>query len=151
MPKTIFLIVGSGDQYEELITLAADLGIGANVLFAGFQRGKRWRDAFAVTDLFVMPSISEPFGITPLEAGFYGVPSLVSKQVGVSEILKNCLKTDFWDINEMSNKMVAVLREQALRDVLSEQLSIELAGINWNESANKIKGLYERHLQGVPA
>ena len=151
MPKTIFLIVGSGDQYEELITLAADLGIGANVLFAGFQRGKRWRDAFAVTDLFVMPSISEPFGITPLEAGFYGVPSLVSKQVGVSEILKNCLKTDFWDINEMSNKMVAVLREQALRDVLSEQLSIELAGINWNESASKIKGLYDRHLQGTPA
>src|SRR6185312_11702448 len=96
-PKTLFLIVGSGEQYEQLIHQSTDLGIGANVLFTEFQRGKAWRDAFAIGDLFVMPSVSEPFGLTPLESIGYGTPVLVSKQSGVSEILANCLKVDFWD------------------------------------------------------
>lgn len=95
-PKTIFLIVGSGDQERELIRLSADLGIAQNVIFTGFQRGKRWRDSFALADLFVMPSVSEPFGLTPLEAIFYGTPSLISYQSGVAEVFKNCLKVDFW-------------------------------------------------------
>ena len=149
MPKTIFLIVGSGEQYEELISLSADLGIGTNVVFPGFQRGKKWRDSFAASDLFVMPSVSEPFGLTPLEAGFYGVPSIISKQTGVSEVFRSCLKVDFWDVNEMANKIVAVLREQGLSDVLKEQIETELDGISWKESAGKIKDLYSRHLQGV--
>ena len=66
--KSLFLIVGSGEQYYELVNMAAGLGIGSNVLFTDFQRGKRWRDAFGIADLFVMPSVSEPFGLTPLEA-----------------------------------------------------------------------------------
>ena len=151
LPKTIFLIVGSGEQYHELIALAADLGIGANVIFAGFQRGKTWRDSFAVSDLFVLPSISEPFGITPLEAGFYGVPSLISKQSGVSEILKNCLKVDFWDINEMSNQIVGVLSSDSLKDVLIDEVGKELYGISWDGPARKVRNLYERHMSGVPA
>jgi glycogen(starch) synthase len=98
-PKTLFLIVGSGEQYYQLITQAADLGIGDKVLFTDFQRGKKWRDAYSIGDLFVMPSISEPFGLTPLEAIGYGTPALVSRQSGVSEVLHNCLKVDFWDID----------------------------------------------------
>ncbi len=149
MPKTIFLIVGSGEQYQELIGLSAELGIGQNVIFTGFQRGKNWRDAFAISDLFVMPSISEPFGLTPLEAGFYNIPSLISKQTGVSEVLNNCLKVDFWDINEMSNKIVGYLRNNPLSEVLKQQLENELVGINWDLSADKIKKLYVRHLERV--
>jgi len=151
MPKTIFLIVGSGDQYQELISLSADLGIGANVIFVGFQRGKEWRDSFGIADLFVMPSVSEPFGLTPLEAGFYGVPSIISKQAGVSEVFKSCLKVDFWDVNEMANKIVGLLSNQPLSDVLKQEISNELSSVSWDASASKIKSLYERHLLGATA
>ena len=151
MPKTIFLIVGSGEQYQELLTLAADLGIGTNVVFAGFQRGKEWRDSYSIADLFVMPSVSEPFGLTPLEAGFYKVPSLISKQTGVSEVFKSCLKVDFWDINEMANKIVGLLSNSALSDVLKQQIEQELSHVSWDLSASKISDLYQRHMQSVTA
>lgn len=151
IPKTIFLIVGSGDQYQELISLSADLGIGVNVIFAGFQRGKEWRDSFAIADLFVMPSVSEPFGLTPLEAGFYGVPSIISKQAGVSEVFNSCLKVDFWDVLEMANKIAGVLANQALSEVLKQDLARELTTVSWDISADKIKKLYERQLQGATA
>jgi len=147
MPKTIFLIVGSGEQYYELINLAAELGIAQNVIFAGFQRGSAWRDSYAIADLFVMPSVSEPFGLTPLEAGFYDVPSLISKQTGVSEILRSCLKVDFWDVNEMANKIVSVLRNEPLSQVLRSELQQELSNISWDNSVKKIKNLYGRFVE----
>jgi glycogen(starch) synthase len=150
-PKTLFLIVGSGEQYYELIELAANLGIGANVLFADFQRGKRLRDAFAIGDLFVMPSISEPFGLTPLEAASWGTPSLVSKQSGVSEVFKNCLKVDFWDIHEMANQISAVVMHDDLRDVLHLNAFEEFQEMSWNGASDKIEQIYQEHLQGVPA
>jgi glycogen(starch) synthase len=150
IPKTIFLIVGSGEQYHELIQQAADLGIAKNVVFAGFQRGKQWRDAFGVADLFVMPSVSEPFGLTPLEAIHYGTPSVISRQSGVSEVLLNCLKVDFWDVNEMANNIVAVLQNQSLRDNLVANANRELERISWETSASKLTGLYSRLTDKVP-
>ena len=131
-PKTIFLIVGSGEQYLELLELAAELGISKNVIFTDFQRGKNLRDAFSVADLFVMPSVSEPFGLTPLEAIGYGTPALVSKQSGVAEVITNCLKVDFWDIKEMANQISAVVRNDSLRDELHSQSHkefLKLAGM----------------------
>ena len=148
-PKTLFLIVGSGEQYYELVTQAADLGIGANVLFTDFQRGKRLRDAFAVGDLFVMPSVSEPFGLTPLEAIGYGTPALVSKQSGVSEVLGNCLKVDFWDIQEMASQITAVVQNDPLRDNLLENSQKEYRRLTWDKASDKIIGLYNQHLVGV--
>lgn len=145
-PKTIFLIVGTGEQYHELIELAAELGIGRNVIFTGFLRGKAWRDAFAIADLFVMPSVSEPFGLTPLEATSYGTPSLVSKQAGVSEVLRNCLKVDSWDIDEMANQIVAVVQNDALRRELTANAYRELSGISWKHSAQKVHDIYHRHV-----
>lgn len=146
VPKTLFLIVGSGEQLYELIEQAASLGIGPNVIFADFQRGKTWRDAFAIGDLFVMPSVSEPFGLTPLEAAGYGTPSLVSKQSGISEVLNNCLKVDFWDVDEMANKITAVMRSDALRDELGRNVSIELQKMSWESSSNKVMDVYKSHL-----
>ena len=146
VPKTLFLIVGSGEQLYELIEQAARLGIGPNVIFADFQRGKTWRDAFAIGDLFVMPSVSEPFGLTPLEAAGYGTPSLVSKQSGISEVLNNCLKVDFWDVDEMANKITAVMRSDALRDELGRNVSIELQKMSWESSSNKVMDVYKSHL-----
>jgi len=144
-PKTLFLIVGSGEQYRELLQLSADLGIAQNVLFTSFQRGKRLRDAFAIADLFVMPSVSEPFGITPLEAIIYGTPTLVSKQSGVSEVINNCLKADFWDVNEMANQITAVVQNDSLRDELLLQSYAEYVKLSWDAAASKMIGAYEQH------
>ncbi|HET8991467.1 MAG TPA: glycosyltransferase family 4 protein [Candidatus Saccharimonadales bacterium] len=144
-PKTLFVIVGSGEQYYELIEQAAALGIGPNVLFTDFQRGKTWRDAFAIGDLFVMPSLSEPFGITPLESVSYGTPALISKQSGVGEVLRNCLKVDFWDIDEMANQIANVMQSDPLRDTLQQNALDELDNISWSNSGDKIMSLYAAH------
>jgi glycosyltransferase involved in cell wall biosynthesis len=146
MPKTIFLIVGSGDQYYELIELAADLGIAKSVIFTGFQRGKNWRDSYKIADLFVMPSVSEPFGLTPLEAIGYGSPTLVSKQSGVAEVIRNCLKVDFWDVNEMANQITAVVQNDPLRDTLHSNSYSEFSALSWNHAADKVFSAYEKQL-----
>lgn len=145
-PKTMFMIVGSGEQYYELIQLAADLGIAKNVIFTGFQRGKAWRDALAIGDLFVMPSVSEPFGIAPLEAIGYGTPAMISRQSGVGEILYNALKVDFWDVNEMANQIIAVVQNDPLRNELIANSSKELERLSWGPSADKVISLYNQHL-----
>lgn len=150
-PKTLFLIVGSGEQYYELLELAAALGIGPNVLFTDFQRGKNLRDAFAIGDLFVMPSYSEPFGLTPLEAIGYGTPVLLSNQAGVSEILRNCLKVDFWDVNEMANQITAVVQNDALRDELLRNARKEYESLSWNSASDRIMELYNHHGTKVAA
>lgn len=151
VPKTIFLIVGSGEQYFELLKLSADLGIAKNVIFVGFQRGKPWRDAFGMGDLFVMPSISEPFGLTALEAIGYGSPTLVSKQAGINELIRNSLKVDFWDVREMANKITAVMQNDSLRDELHKNAHAELEKLSWDDSAAAMYGVYARHAQGVMA
>lgn len=150
-PKTIFLFVGSGEQHYELIQQAAELGIADKVLFAGFQRGKNWRDAYAVADLFVMPSVSEPFGLTPLEAIGYGTPALISKQSGVSEVLQNCLKVDFWDIDEMANQITAAVQHEGLLEELHRNSYKEYERLSWSQSADRLMELYQRHHVGVLA
>lgn len=148
-PKTLFLIVGTGDQYFELIALAAELGISKNVIFTGFQRGKPWRDAFRIADLFVMPSISEPFGLTPFEALTLGSPVLITKQSGASEILRNCLKVDFWDVNEMANQIYAVVANEALATTLYRNSSAELARLTWEPSVERLLSIYDKQLTGA--
>jgi glycosyltransferase involved in cell wall biosynthesis len=149
-PKTIFLFVGTGEQDRELLELAAQLGISQKVLFTGFQRGKKWRDAYAIGDLFVMPSISEPFGLTPLEAVGYGTPALISKQSGVAEVLTNCLKVDFWDIEEMANQITAVMLNDGLRDTLHANALEEYQNLSWNHAADRLMTMYKHHA-GVTA
>jgi glycogen synthase len=152
-PKTIFLIVGSGEQLYELLELAAKLGINRNVIFTDFQRGKRLRDAFAIADLFVMPSVSEPFGLTPLEAMIYGKPSLISKQSGVAEVINHCLKVDFWDVKEMANQITLAVTQPTLLAELAKGVELELAHMSWKKSAQKMRDIYDHHsaanLQGV--
>ncbi|HEY5806196.1 MAG TPA: glycosyltransferase family 4 protein [Candidatus Saccharimonadales bacterium] len=145
-PKTFLLLVGDGEQKIELINLAADLGIAANVFFAGFQRGKKYRDAYAVSDLFVMPSISEPFGLVALEAIGYGAPVLVSRQSGASEVIRNCLKVDFWDVNEMANLITSVVRNDELRDELHANSYREYMSHSWDQSADRLWEVYARHV-----
>ncbi len=148
VPKTIVLISGNGEQFYELLETSAALGIGANVIFTDWQRGKNLRDAIAIGDLFVMPSISEPFGLTPLESISYGTPALVSKQSGVSEVLNNCLKVDYWDIDEMANQIASVMQNDSLRDELLSRSHDELIKMSWENSSNKIVNLYNTHTAG---
>lgn len=150
-PKTIFLLVGSGEQYFELIHLAADLGIAKNVIFTAFQRGKNWRDSYAIADLFVMPSISEPFGLTALESIGYGTPVLISRQSGVAEVVKNCLKVDFWDVHEMANKITALVQNDVLRDELHKNAFKEYDKLTWDTSAESLFTIYDAHTTGVTA
>jgi len=148
-PKTMLLIAGAGEQYYELITLAAELGIARNVVFADFQRGKGYRDTFTIADLFVVPSISEPFAITALEAVVYNVPVLVSKQTGVSEVIRNFLKVDFWDIHEMANQITGVMQNEVLGAELERNAHREYECLSWDHAADKVQALYGRHAETV--
>jgi glycosyltransferase involved in cell wall biosynthesis len=150
-PKTILLFVGSGEQELELLELAAELGLSGNVIFAGFQRGKRWRDMFAVSDIFVMPSISEPFGLTALEAAAFGVSTLVSRQSGVAEVLRSALRVDYWDVHEMANQITAVLNNQDLQDQLIHDGYHEVEKMTWGHTAEKLLGVYRIHAAGALA
>jgi len=142
-PNVFFIVAGSGDMEMKMIELAARLNIADKVLFTGFLRGKEKEKIYQMADLYVLPSISEPFGITPLEALNFGTPVLISKQSGVSEVVSHCLKVDFWDINDMANKILAVLNYQELKESLSENGQKEVKNLSWQESAKKCCQIYQ--------
>lgn len=142
--KVKFIMAGDGDMMDQVIRMAANLGIERNVLFSGFLKGDEIAQAYSSADLYVMPSVSEPFGITPLEAIRHGTPVLISKQSGVSEIIKNALRVDFWDVDEMANKVIAVLQHDALSNTLREHSGRELDKISWHKQAEHITKTYEK-------
>lgn len=137
-----FIVAGSGDMEGYIIEKAAEMGIADKVLFAGFLRGKDVDRVYAMADLYVMPSISEPFGITPLEAMRNNTPVLISRQSGVSEVLNHALKVDFWDIDLMANKILGVLNYPEVHQCLQENGSNELKKFSWDEPAEKCAGVY---------
>ena len=141
-PDVKFIIAGSGDMESRLVDRVAQLGIGNKVLFAGFVSGNDVDRAYQAADLYVMPSVSEPFGITPLEALRNGVPVIISKQSGVSEVLTHALKVDFWDIDELANKMITVLNYRTLHHELVKHGSMEVHTFNWNVPAQKCIDIY---------
>ncbi len=143
MPNVRFVMAGSGDMIRRTIEMAATMGIGQKVTFTGFLRGADVDRVYAMADLYVMPSVSEPFGIAPLEALSHNVPVIISKQSGVSEVLTHVLKVDFWDINEMANKILAVLKHPPLQRVLREQGNFELQKLSWDDSAAQCKDIYD--------
>jgi len=118
MDNVKFVMAGSGDLMYRAVEMAAELGIGQKVLFTGFLQGKEVQKIYEMADLYVMPSVSEPFGIAPLEALNNDVPVIISKQSGVSEVLMHALKVDFWDINEIANKIIAVLKHCEIMAIL---------------------------------
>lgn len=146
MDNVRFVMAGSGDMTRRMIELAAEMGIGHKVLFPGFLRGDDIRRVFHMADLYVMPSVSEPFGITPLEALSHDVPVLISKQSGVAEVLSHALKVDFWDIDEMANKIVAVLRHPPLQATLRDHGGFEVRRFSWTDSAASCIRVYQTAL-----
>jgi glycosyltransferase involved in cell wall biosynthesis len=142
-----FIMAGSGDQLRQIVQLVAELGLGHKVLFAGFLRPDDVERAFRLASLYVMPSVSEPFGIAPLEAVARGVPVIVSKSSGVAEVLSNALKVDFWDTHELANKIVAVLRHGPLAATLRERAAAELKTLTWRRAASKSLDVYGKLLR----
>ncbi len=138
-----FVVAGSGDKIEEIIDLAAAKGIGHKVLFTGFLRGPDVERIFKMADVYVMPSVSEPFGIAPLEAISHDVPVIISKTSGVSEVLTHALKVDFWDVDEIANKIIAVLKHPPLSSTLREHADMEVRKLTWDDAARKCHDVYE--------
>jgi len=142
-PNTFFVVAGSGDMEWQIISQAAELGISDHVLFTGFVRGNERDCLYRSADLYVLPSVSEPFGLTPLEALVQGdTPVIVSKQSGISEVLKHSLKVDFWDTEELTNNIVAVLRHEPLSKALTFNGKREALSITWRKAAEKCVTIY---------
>ncbi len=147
-PHTRFVIAGDGDMLPKTINRTVELGITDNVTFTGALAGEDVNKAFQTADLYVMPSVSEPFGLVALESLKNGTPILISKQSGVSEVIKHALKADFWDLDDMTGKIVAVLRHNALKEELAQKGHQEAQKFTLDEPARKVKDVYHSVLKG---
>lgn len=143
MDNVRFVMAGSGDMMEKMIRRAASLKIMDRFHFTGFLRGQDVYSMLRMSSLYVMPSVSEPFGISPLEAMQSNVPVLISNQSGVSEILTYAIKTDFWDIDAMADAMYAVLNYPSLTEIFAKYGKEEVDSLKWENSAQKIKKIYD--------
>ncbi|MFH1370038.1 MAG: glycosyltransferase family 4 protein [Planctomycetota bacterium] len=149
MDNVKFVMAGSGDMMHRAVEMAAELGIGSKVLFTGFLRGEDVQRIYKMADIYVMPSVSEPFGIAPLEAMDNDVPVIISKQSGVSEVIKHALKVDFWDVDDIANKIVAVLTYPSLGITLRNHGNYEVRKLRWKDSAQRCAKIYEESLVGA--
>ncbi|MBR7004090.1 MAG: glycosyltransferase [Bacteroidales bacterium] len=138
-----FVMAGSGDMMNRSIRHAARLGISDRFHFTGFLRGTDVQKMFALSDVYIMPSVSEPFGISPLEAMRSNVPSIISNQSGAAEVLKYAFKVDFWDVDAMADDIYALLNYPALADFAAKEGYDEVNRLKWNHAAAKMKKVYE--------
>ena len=136
-------MAGSGDMMNRAIRQVARLGISDRFHFTGFLRGAEVHKMFALSDVYIMPSVSEPFGISPLEAMRTGVPSIISHQSGAAEVLKYALKVDFWDVDALANDIYALVSYPALTSFASKQGFDEVNELKWNGATAKLKKVYE--------
>ena len=139
-----FVMAGSGDMMEKMIRLAADRDIADRFHFTGFLKGRQVYEMLAASDVYIMPSVSEPFGISPLEAMQMGVPSIISKQSGCAEILENVIKVDYWDINALADSIYAIIKNPALYNHLRDQGLAEIDTIQWKKAGAKVIDIYHK-------
>lgn len=142
-----FVMAGSGDMMTRAIRQVARLGISDRFHFTGFLRGQEVQKMFAMSDVYIMPSVSEPFGISPLEAMRSNVPSIISHQSGAAEVLKYALKVDFWDVDALADDIYALLTYPALADFATKQGYDEVNELKWNGATAKLKTVYESIIQ----
>lgn len=138
-----FVMAGSGDMMNRCIRYVARLGISDRFHFTGFLRGAEVQKMFAMSDVYIMPSVSEPFGISPLEAMRSGVPAVISNQSGAAEVLKYAFKVDFWDVDAMADDIYALLKYPALADFAAREGYDEVNRLKWNIATAKLKNIYE--------
>lgn len=143
-PKLLFVFAGNGEEFNELVALSAELGIAKNVIFTGFIRGTKLRDIYTISDIFVMSSISEPFGLTALEAAHHGDALILTKQSGVSEIIWSAMKYDFWDQKKLAEEILAIASSDTLKNTLKDNVRNEYRQISWDKVAKKCLKVYNR-------
>ncbi len=148
LPRTRFIMAGSGDMLPNMVRRVAQLRIGSRFHFTGFLKGEEVDRMYALSDLYVMPSVSEPFGIAPLEAMAYDVPVLISRQSGVAEVVHNAIKVDFWDVREMANKICAMLSYPPLAAEVVKNCREELKSIRWENAADRLNAVYAQLVPG---
>lgn len=146
--RLVFLLAGDGEQRDELIALAAQYGIADKVFFTGFVRGKQWRDAYNVADIFVMSSVSEPFGLTALEAAHHDTALIISCQSGVGEILSSIYRFDYWDSDRLADQMIAIATSPALSRGLKQNIKNEYTRLSWDDVARKCIRIYREQSAG---
>lgn len=146
--KVRFVMAGSGDMMNKMIRLVSQRNIADRFHFTGFLKGKQVYEMLKASDVYVMPSVSEPFGISPLEAMQVGVPSIISKQSGCAEILTNVIKTDYWDIDAMADAMYSIITYPAMHKQLKEEGKKEVDEIKWKYAGQKVINIYNQVLQG---
>lgn len=138
-----FVMAGSGDMMNRCIRHVARLGVSDRFHFTGFLRGAEVQRMFALSDVYVMPSVSEPFGISPLEAMRTNVPSVISKQSGAAEVLRYAFKVDFWDVDAMADQIYALLNYPALAGFAAKYGYEEVNELKWNNATSRMKAVYE--------
>jgi glycosyltransferase involved in cell wall biosynthesis len=142
MKNVRFVMAGSGDMLNRMINRVAALKIGDRFHFTGFLKGDDVQHMFSLSDVYVMPSISEPFGISPLEAMQSDVPVIISRQSGVSEILQHAIKVDFWDTHAMADAIYGILKYEGLPNMFKKNARIEVDNLKWEHAAEKVKDVY---------
>ncbi len=147
VPDVRFVMAGSGDMMNHVIRRVARLGIADRFHFTGFLRGEDVHKMFQLSDVYVMPSVSEPFGISPLEAMRSNVPVIISKQSGVAEVLDYAIKVDYWDVEALADAMHALIKYPALSSMFASKGLKEVTNLKWNDAAAKIKTVYESAIQ----
>ena len=143
VPNVRFVMAGSGDMMNHIVRRVARLGIADRFHFTGFLRGEDVHKMFTLSDVYVMPSVSEPFGISPLEAMKSNVPVIISKQSGVAEVLDYAIKVDYWDVDAMADAIHALICYPALSKMFARKGLEEVTGLKWDNAAAKIKAVYE--------
>lgn len=139
-----FVMAGNGDLLNKMVERVAELGMGTKFHFTGFLKGKDVDDMYAISDVYVMPSVSEPFGIAPLEAVRHNTPVIISKQSGVAEVLRNAIKIDFWDVDAMADAIFGLLHYPSIAKMFKELGSEELKNLKWEHVAAKLVTVYEK-------
>jgi glycosyltransferase involved in cell wall biosynthesis len=138
-----FVMAGTGDLMEKMIKRVAKLKISSHFHFTGFLKGENVDRMFAMSDVYVMPSVSEPFGISPLEAMRSNVPVVISKQSGVAEVLDHVMKVDFWDVDAMADAIYGLLHYKSINDMFITHGSEEVNNLKWESAARKVADIYE--------
>jgi glycosyltransferase involved in cell wall biosynthesis len=145
LPDTIFVMAGTGDLLPSMKRLAKDLGISSNLVFPGFVKGRALEEILSIANLYVMPSISEPFGLSALEAVDFETPALISKQSGVGEVLNHALKFDYWKIQTLADYIINGLLHPEMRQDMIDGAKLELKKLTWQVAAKKVLKIY-RHV-----
>ncbi|GIM58721.1 glycosyltransferase family 4 protein [Capnocytophaga canimorsus] len=143
-PNVRFVMAGSGEKMNPLVRRVAQLGIGTKFHFTGFLKGGEVQRMFRYSDVYVMPSVSEPFGISPLEAMRSGVPTIISKQSGVAEVLDHAIKVDYWDIDALADAIHGILSYPTLAEFMSREGYDEVNQLKWENASLKLKTIYEK-------